>query len=201
MPHGGMGTHQSSSMQTDEWLTPPEVLRALGTFDLDPCACSHPRPWDTARRHFTREDDGLRRPWEGRVWLNPRYGVVTLLGPWMRRMADHGRGTALIFARTETELFHETVWNKATAILFLRGRLYFHRKDGSRAGANGGAPSCLIAYGGADAEILRHCGLPGHLTTLRSAPDTDGWICCCKGPIADPRRPAETMTCCRNYEW
>ncbi len=22
----------------EEWLTPPEIIQALGTFDLDPCA-------------------------------------------------------------------------------------------------------------------------------------------------------------------
>ena len=35
---GGVGTHQSAAMKNDEWLTPPHVLRALGPFDLDPCA-------------------------------------------------------------------------------------------------------------------------------------------------------------------
>jgi hypothetical protein len=167
MPHDGMGTHQSSSMLSDEWLTPPEILRALGVFDLDPCACSDPRPWDTATQHFTREDNGLRKPWVGRVWLNPPYGGPSIVGPWMRRMADHHHGTMLIFARTETELFHETVWGMASAVLFLRGRLYFHRKDGGRAAANAGAPSCLIAYGPSDVEALRCCGLPGHFVELR----------------------------------
>lgn len=27
--------------ETVEWLTPPEIVRSLGVFDLDPCA--HPR--------------------------------------------------------------------------------------------------------------------------------------------------------------
>ena len=30
--------HQSAKMKNDEWLTPPEILRALGSFDLDPRA-------------------------------------------------------------------------------------------------------------------------------------------------------------------
>ena len=30
----------------DEWLTPPEIIKALGTFDLDPCA-STTRSWPT----------------------------------------------------------------------------------------------------------------------------------------------------------
>lgn len=154
-------------MLSDVWLTPPAILAALGPFDLDPCACSLPRPWSTAVVHLTREENGLAFPWFGRVWLNPPYGGPSIVGPWMQRMAQHNHGTALTFARTETDLFHETVWQAATAILFLRGRLHFHRADGLRATANAGAPSCLIAYGQDDAAALRTSGIAGHLVTLR----------------------------------
>ena len=34
----GIGGHQSARMKTDEWLTPPSIIRSLGEFDLDPCA-------------------------------------------------------------------------------------------------------------------------------------------------------------------
>ena len=84
----------------------------------------------------------------------------------MRRMAEHDHGTALLFARTETELFFETVWKRATGILFLKGRPHFHHQDGRRAGANSGAPVCLIAYGAEDAGTLRTCGLPGKYLVL-----------------------------------
>jgi hypothetical protein len=85
---------------------------------------------------------------------------------WMRRMADHGQGTTLIFARTETALFFETVWKRATALLFLEGRLYFHHVDGTKAAANAGAPSVLVAYGYEDAKILRGCGIAGQFLRL-----------------------------------
>lgn len=83
-------------------------------------------------------------------------------------MAEHGRGTLLIFARTETEAFHEFVWQRADALLFLRGRLHFHRPDGSRAAANAGAPSVLCAYGGEDAQRLAECDLAGRIVVLRT---------------------------------
>ena len=63
-----MSSHQSARMKNDEWLTPPEILKALGSFDLDPCA-PIARPWETAAAHYTAEDDGLRKPWAGRVLL------------------------------------------------------------------------------------------------------------------------------------
>lgn len=170
--HLGMGSHQSAAMLKDEWLTPPEIIKALGgseSFDLDPCAPIE-RPWDMAREHYTIVDNGLLKPWHGRVWFNPPYGGPNIVGPWMRRMVEHGTGTTLIFARTETDLFFETVWKKATALLFLRGRLYFHHVDGKRAAANAGAPSVLVAYGENDARVLRDSKIAGQFIFLGRQP-------------------------------
>jgi hypothetical protein len=158
----GIGSHHSALPQTEEWLTPPHVLGALGPFDLDPC--SPPvRPWPTASRHLTAEDDGLSHPWEGRVWLNPPYGKE--VEQWLARLADHGDGVALVFARTETRWFFDQVWRRASALLFLEGRLTFHRPDGSpaKAGHNSGGPSVLIAYGEPNGFALASCGLAGSL--------------------------------------
>jgi hypothetical protein len=163
----GMAAHHLPTFETEVWLTPPPILEALGPFDLDPCACSEPRPWPTASVHYTRRDNGLHKPWHGRVFLNPPYGAPPIVMPWLARMADHHHGTALIFARTETDAFHEHIWASASAILFLRGRLFFHRPDGTRADHNAGAPSCLVAYGSADVHTLSRCGLAGHLVRLR----------------------------------
>lgn len=160
----GIGGHQRAfEGRTDEWLTPPEIIRALGTFDLDPCSPVN-RPWNTARKHYTVEDDGLSRIWEGRVWLNPPYGPET--GRWLERMAEHEEGIALIFARTETDMFFRWGWEQADAMLFLRGRLHFHYVDGTRAKANAGGPSVLIAYGWTNAFMLRKSGLPGKFVPL-----------------------------------
>lgn len=167
-----MGGHQSTTNLKDEWLTPPSIIDALGgadSFDLDPCA-PVVRPWPMARQHYTIADDGLSKPWFGRVWFNPPYGKPKIVGPWMRRMAQHGVGTALIFARTETDLFFETVWNVATAILFVQGRVWFHHVTGEIGEHNGGAPSSLIAYGERDALILQRSDIAGHFVRLRDAP-------------------------------
>lgn len=155
-----MGSHQSSRMISDTWLTPPEIITELGPFGLDPCAAPEPRPWPTAARHIALPADGLTADWGAeRVWLNPPYSREAV--KWVRRLAVHGRGTALIFARTETSWFAEAVWQMATAALFLHGRLYFHHADGRQAKANAGAPSVLVAYGEEDAARLEGCALPG----------------------------------------
>lgn len=157
-----IGGHQSAAMGKDEWLTPPSIIKDLGVFDLDPCAPID-RPWDTARSHLTKDDDGLQATWHGRVWCNPPYGREA--HEWLLKCRRHGNAIALIFARTETEMFFSEVWRGADALLFLEGRLHFHHVDGSRAKANGGAPSVLVAYGAKNVMALRNSGIRGALVT------------------------------------
>jgi len=154
---------EQSVGQTEVWLTPPYILDALGEFDLDPCSPLD-RPWDTAKKHYTVEDDGLASPWFGRVWLNPPYGRA--MTPWLEKMANHdGGGVSLIFARTETRNFQTLVFPFADSIFFIRGRLAFHRPDGSVA-ASAQAPSVLIAYSEDDTQSLLNSGLDGYLVRL-----------------------------------
>lgn len=159
----GIGGHADQGGGHDEWLTPPHILAALGEFDLDPCAPVK-RPWNTAAKHYSFNENGLAQPWSGRVWLNPPYGAQT--GKWLNRLAQHGNGIALIFARTETRMFFEHVWGKAHALFFIEGRLNFHHVDGTRAAANCGGPSVLVAYGRDCATTLEKCDLPGRYVDL-----------------------------------
>ena len=148
---------------TIEWLTPPEIIKALGVFDLDPCAPII-RPWNTAEKHYTIEDDGLHRKWEGRVFLNPPYGSQT--GKWLKKLSERSNGIALIFARTETKMFFDYIWDRADAIMFLKGRLSFYNVDGTKGNSNAGAPSCIVAYGEPNVLALRDSGLAGKLVVL-----------------------------------
>lgn len=144
---------------THTWLTPPEIIAALGPFDLDPCAAPEPRPWPTASRHITLPTNGLNVAWSGRVWCNPPFGKHA--EAWLARMADHGNGIALAFARTETAMFQRHVWPSADAVMFLSRRPHFCKPDGSRATGNSGGPICLIAYGWKNVAALMDSGLDG----------------------------------------
>lgn len=152
----------TTSMTKDEWLTPPKLIKALGEFDLDPCA-PVVRPWPTAKEHFTIEDNGLIKPWRGRVWLNPPYGKETFR--WMARMAEHRSGIALIFARTDTQGFHREIFRKARGILFVQGRIRFHHVDGTP-GQFPNAASCFVAYSDADCRALESCAIAGRYCFL-----------------------------------
>ena len=155
-----IGSHQKTVGNSQTWITPKWIIDTLGPFDLDPCA-SEQRPWDCAAENLTCI--GLDAPWYRRVWLNPPFDRY-VVGKWVRKLAEHGEGTALLHARTEAEWF-EPVWQKAKAILFLANRLHFHYPDGSRAKANSGAPACLIAFGVLDAKKLVASKIPGALVT------------------------------------
>ncbi len=138
-----------------EWYTPKWVFDALGlSFDLDPAS---PHDFETAvpaELKYTVFDNGLKKPWSGRVWMNPPYGTDT--GIWVRRLADHGDGIALVFSRTDASWFQEAL-KSATAVLFIAGRIQFvaglenqHKK--SRCGA----ASALFAFGHECAIALRN---------------------------------------------
>lgn len=156
--HHGFGHELSGEGKTNVWLTPKKIIDVLGPFDLDPCAAPEPRPWPTARKHFVVAQDGLSKPWHGLVWLNPPYGKET--GIWLDRLAEHGNGIALIFARTETRWF-QSVASKASVAFFPAGRISFFHPDGSPGSTSPGAPSVFLAFGEEAKIRLIKSGLRG----------------------------------------
>ncbi|MGB6089503.1 MAG: DNA N-6-adenine-methyltransferase [Candidatus Binataceae bacterium] len=132
---GKMGTRgfidQAFSSESDEYLTPPEILEAtvklLGEIDLDPCAEAHgPKANVPAGKHFTPTDDGLVQPWDGRIFMNPPYGgavpawVEHLVGAW--KGGTMTEAVALLAARTDTGWF---AMLESAPVCFIRGRLRF----------------------------------------------------------------------------
>lgn len=160
--------HESAHNATVEWYTPPWLFEALGrAYDLDPC---HPEgdrlPWVPAAHVYTKADDGLSKPWFGRVWLNPPYGKEA--EAWLAIMHEHRHGHALVFSRTDNAWFHE-YGAQADAVFFFRKRIKFvdrtgelpRKEDGTKADAPG-AGSMLIAWGPdcvADLYRLERAGL------------------------------------------
>jgi hypothetical protein len=96
---------------------------------------------------------------ESSLWAEAR----AILG---EAIQSFGGGVALVFARTETRAFFDYVWDKATAIFFIKGRIKFHKPNGELAGTSG-SPSVLIAYGEAEAKVLENCKLKGKFLRIR----------------------------------
>lgn len=74
-----MALVQHSSV-TNEHYSPPKIVEPArrifrGTIDLDPASCEVANGTVKATKIYTRQDDGLTKPWFGKVWLNPPGGL------------------------------------------------------------------------------------------------------------------------------
>lgn len=155
---------QRSAKATDEWYTPPWIIQALGDFDLNPCAPTRDH-W-TAASCYTKDDNGLRRDWFGRVFLNPPYSRP-LIVQFVSKLAMYGDGIALLFNRMDTALWHDVIFPSADAMLVMRGRLKFIDRHGHEANF-AGCSSVLVAWGGRNAKCLERCSIPGKFISLKS---------------------------------
>lgn len=129
----------------DDWETPQwlfDKLDAIHHFTLDPCS-THENA--KCERHYTVEDDGLSKSWEGEtVFCNPPYGRG--IGEWVKKCAEesaHAKVVMLIPARTDTAYFHDYIYHKAK-VTFLRGRLRF--EVGGVASQSAPFPSMVVEF-------------------------------------------------------
>jgi len=160
--YAGFSGHENTTANHHDWITPKWMIDALGVFTLDPCQSLN-QPWPCAKRGLTIRDDGLSQQWAGDVWLNPPYGRA--IEKWIERMAEHGDGIALMFARTDTRWFQRHC-AEADALLFVRGRVRFHDGQGDKftrkgGGASATSPSVLVAFGEPCAARLLGSGIEG----------------------------------------
>jgi DNA N-6-adenine-methyltransferase (Dam)/Protein of unknown function (DUF3102) len=84
---------QGRGGSNNEHYTPSEYVeaarRVLGEIDLDPASCAKANEVVRACKFYTKTDDGLTRPWRGRVWLNPPYCGQT--GHFVEKLVDEYR--------------------------------------------------------------------------------------------------------------
>ena len=151
-----MNTSFQKTKGNDEWFTPPEIVKTLGKFDLDPCT-SKKYPYRYAKKIYDKKKDGLKWKWIGRVWCNPPYGRE--VEKWIHKCARHNNCVVLVFFRPDTQWFHKYVWNYADAILVFSKRLKFYTIKGEQYQWSAGSASVLVAYGKNNAKILKKASL------------------------------------------
>ncbi len=116
-----------------EWYTPAPYVEAarvcLGSIDLDPATAPAAQETIRAARFFTRDDDGLKHEWRGRIWLNPPYAqpdIARFIDKLLAEIAA-GRTTEAILLThnyTDTGWFHAAA-GQCAALCFTRGRIRF----------------------------------------------------------------------------
>lgn len=125
--------HVSHATGQHEWYTPPEyidvVKAVLGGIDLDPASSAEAQKFVKAKRYFTVEDDGLSKPWKGRIWLNPPYGSG-VIDKFTDKLVVHYEAKDVSSAILLTNNATETEWyaraaKAASAVCFPFGRISY----------------------------------------------------------------------------
>ncbi len=129
-----------------EWYTPKDdierVRKVLGTIELDPATSDAAQKIVKAKIHYTKEDDGLARPWQGKVFLNPPF-KTPLVSQFVNKLCDEheaGRVTEAILLTNDNT---DTGWwqraaETARALCFNRGRISFYNEAGESSSPTNG---------------------------------------------------------------
>jgi hypothetical protein len=124
---------------SDEWYTPEVIMipvrKVLQTIDLDPCSCEEANKVVKAAKIYTKEQDGLSKHWQGKVWLNPPRGTderISVQEIWVKRLLQYykaGNIPEAIFIVRAVIGYHwfNAVWDVCPNVCFLRKRPTFYR--------------------------------------------------------------------------
>jgi hypothetical protein len=144
------------SRNSEEWYTPAEIIErvrtALGSITLDPASDPIPQAWVQAEHYFTLADDGLSKPWFGRVFLNPPYNGSS--GRWAAKLIDEYRAgrveqAIMLINSAHGYRWYENLWT-SFPVCCLRDRLRFIKPNGETGGQAKKAQT--LVYFGRDFE-------------------------------------------------
>jgi phage N-6-adenine-methyltransferase len=149
---------------SDTWGTPDtflELVRAvMGGIDCDPASNASAQTRVRAAVYYTEADNGLTKPWLGRLFLNPPYGNVP---PFVEKLITDlaaGRVTeaiVLVNAATSTAWFRRLL-SVTDAHCFPRSRVSFVGPDGLP--RNGTAHDQIVFYRGPAPERFNEVFAP-----------------------------------------
>jgi hypothetical protein len=152
------GRQQLGGSQDNEYFTPSKYVEAvrdvLGKIDLDPASCDEAQVTVQASQYFTKDDDGLKQKWHGRVFLNPPFSRE-YIGPFVRKLIHEYRSgrvseaILLTFSNTSTAWFQEAM-AVASAVCFTNTNIAFVHKTKGQMGRS--AIGQAFLYFGCDVE-------------------------------------------------
>jgi phage N-6-adenine-methyltransferase len=171
--------HVAYNSGENEWYTPPAIIKlareVMGGIDLDPASSRKANEVVKASRFYDLQDNGLRQPWAGRVWLNPPYHHPSIT-QFTKKLTAHvaagdvWEAIALVNNATETGWFQDML-EAAHGICFPRGRIQFWQP-----GDEAGAPlqgQAVIYFGSRYTRFNAvfssiGCTLPGRITNVKT---------------------------------
>jgi ParB family chromosome partitioning protein len=129
-----------------ESYTPAQYIEAtrevMGGIDLDPASCEAAQEVIMAETYFTKEDNGLDKPWNGNVFLNPPYShpaVKHFVDKLLRELKIGNVKQAILLTNNNTDTnFFQDAARQAAAVCFTKGRINFLKPDGSTSSPTNG---------------------------------------------------------------
>ena len=130
--------HVANNSGENEWYTPPKFTeaarRVMGGIDLDPASNELANKFVGADAFYTKEDDGLTKPWRGRVWLNPPYAQPLISEFAAAVVEKHEKGEfeqAIVLVNNATDTkWLQSMMRVCDAMCFLEGRVRYLDKTG-----------------------------------------------------------------------
>lgn len=138
----------NTSVSTDERGTPTFVIQTLiqylgCLFDLD--AAAGAEETTIAKKAYTEAENGLAKPWHGKVWLNPPYSDMPT---WLEKAVSESKQNRTEFILVmipsyglSTQWYHDYV-TQASIVAAIEGRLSFSNTDGAA-----GFASLIVGFG------------------------------------------------------
>ena len=117
-----------------EYWTPPKFIemarKTMGGIDLDPASNKKANKVVKAKRYFTKEDNGLKQKWFGRIWLNPPYSHK-IINEFIHKLATERYEQAIVLVNNNTEtLWGQELLDFGNAICFPKSRIKFWGSGG-----------------------------------------------------------------------
>ena len=125
--------YRTSFTGNNEWYTPARYVElartVLGQIDMDPASNDFAQRTVKAAAYFTEETNGLDKPWQGNIWMNPPYSR-NLIGRFIDKIIDEYRSGRVAQAIVLTNNTTDTAWfgklfRSADAMCFTTGRVKF----------------------------------------------------------------------------
>lgn len=159
------------SSESVEWYTPKYVLdlveKVLGAIDLDPC--SNPAKTVPAKLHYTEMDNGLDKPWNGRIFMNPPYGAANSK-KWAKKFITEldtniTEGIVLVGANVDTGYFNDYLDNCDSCCLVQR-RIQFVSGGENLEAKQNTRPSAIFYFGENPTDFAKSFTNMGNIITL-----------------------------------
>jgi phage N-6-adenine-methyltransferase len=149
----------------DENYTPKEVIEmvrsVMGGIDLDPTSTPKANDVVGAAKFYTIDDDAMKHPWAGRVFMNPPYSCS---GKFVRKLVSEyskksvTEATVLVNAYTDTSWFH-LLADSSSVICMTRGRLGFWKTSPDNIVGQNRMGQCIAYMGPNRDKFLEFCTL------------------------------------------